>query len=120
MRRQHVAVEAQKIALVEREIVDMALAGIAKLALRAALAAPVHCRDREVAAHEIADGLVVFLDIFRAAAEQDDGSARALRRPARRAQPHAVERGQLVLHGAGRGRIVGDGVKRHAAGLPRR
>ena len=46
--------ERVEIALVKREIVDMALARVAQLARRSALAAPVHRRDGEAAIEQIA------------------------------------------------------------------
>ena len=108
MRRQHLAREGDEVALVQREIVDMALAA-GRASCRSE---PPWPRQSIVATarsrrEQVADGLVIFLDELRASAEQRRRCrAGCSGVPSRRAQPHAVDGDELVLDGAGRDRIV--------------
>ena len=84
LRPQHDFVdEGLQIDLVVGETPNVALAGIAQRAFRAALPAPVERRHRKAPRAQIADGLEVFLDELGAALKQADGSlAPRRRRPA--------------------------------------
>ena len=110
--------EGIEVALVERKIVDMALARILQLSRRPALAAPIERRDREAAIEQLADRLEIFLDEFGAAPEhRDRASNPARRRPARRAQPQSVDCVQRFDDSARRDRIIGRWDERHEGAL---
>ena len=91
-----------EIALEERKIVDMALAGIPQLSLRTALPAPIHRRDGEAAIEQLPDRLEILLDEFARARPESPrfraerprepsarfaASPRRWREPARRSLP---------------------------------
>ncbi len=117
---EHLADEGGKVALVEREIVDVSFARILELARRAALAAPVEDRHRKAAVEQVADRLVIFLDELGPAGEDRHRAARAVRRrPAGGAQQHAVGGAQRVDDGAGRGRVKRRGNQAHGLKLAR-
>ena len=79
------------VALVFREVADVALARIGQRALGAALPAPVDGGDGKAAGAQFAHRLEIFLDEFGAALEQAHRALAARRRmPARKADAHAV------------------------------
>src|SRR5262245_10290510 len=90
--------EALEIDLVLREIAHVALERVAQRSIRQSLSAPVEDRDREAAGAQIAYGLEILLDEFRAPRKQTDGAlASWRRRPARETQRHPIGR----LEGSG-------------------
>ena len=110
-----------EIALVERKIVDVALARILQLSRRTALPAPIQRRDGETAIEQLLDRLEIFLDEFGAPAQDRHGAARSARgNPARRAQLHPVDGASRRDDRSRRDRIVGGGDETHACGSAER
>ena len=104
--QRHLRQKDREIALILREVVDMALARIGEFALRTALAAPVQRDDLESARQQVVDGLEIFFDEFGASLKQRDRRARrAGRRKARHAQRHIVHGVERVNPRAGRNGI---------------
>ena len=106
--------EALEINLVLGEIAHVTLARVAERPLRHALAAPIEGGDREAAGAQVAHGLEIFLDEFRAPLKQAHRTlAAARRRPARKTQRDPIGR----LEGAGDDvvghRIGGNGDEGH-------
>ena len=98
--RQHdILHESVKVLVVRREIIDVALAPIAQLPIRAALATPIEGRDRKSATTEVADDLKVLFDLLRPSLEQAN---RALRAAGRRPPSGEPERHSVAgLSGTG-------------------
>ena len=100
--------QLRKIAVEGHEIVDMALAPLGEHVVGETLPAPVHADDGETARPKLAHDLEIFLDEFRAPAEEEDGAARHVPAlPGEDAQPRAVLRREPERLAAFRHRIFG-------------
>ena len=105
---QHLGDENLQIALILREVVDMALARVGEFALRAGLAAPIERHHVEAATAQLLDRLEIFFDEFIVALKQRHRAARtSAAGKCGGAQSPAVPRLQGVNGGALGDRVAG-------------